>query len=296
MARTIPAATGAQGPQGPAGATGAQGNAGTPGDAGAQGEQGIQGTIGNTGQQGIQGTQGVPGDPGSQGIPGDTGSQGSQGVPGDDGAQGIQGIPGDPATNLVLSVAGRTGAVVLAKADVGLGSAENTSDAGKPVSTATQAALDAKQASGSYATGTGTANGTNTGDNATNTQYSGLAASKQDTLVSGTNIKTINGSSVLGSGDLTVSSAASIPQTEIDFGSTPVYEKSFTVTDANVGVGSKLIGGIAYVAPTGRDLDEVEMEPFNVRFAPGDGSFTVWAQALEGPVVDKYKLNYQIGA
>ena len=32
---------------------------------------------------------------------------------------------------------------------------------------------------------------------------------KQDTLVSGTNIKTINGASVLGSGDLTVSSAAS---------------------------------------------------------------------------------------
>ena len=48
--------------------------------------------------------------------------------------------------------------------------------------------------------------GTNTGDNATNTQYSGLAASKQDTLVSATNIKTINGSSVLGSGDLVVSS------------------------------------------------------------------------------------------
>lgn len=32
---------------------------------------------------------------------------------------------------------------------------------------------------------------------------------KQDTLVSGTNIKTINGGSILGSGDLTVSSAAS---------------------------------------------------------------------------------------
>lgn len=47
--------------------------------------------------------------------------------------------------------------------------------------------------------------GTNTGDNATNSQYSGLAASKQDTLVSGTNIKTINGNSVLGSGDLTIS-------------------------------------------------------------------------------------------
>jgi len=44
--------------------------------------------------------------------------------------------------------------------------------------------------------------GSNTGDNATNTQYSGLATSKQDTLVSGTNIKTVNGASVLGSGDI----------------------------------------------------------------------------------------------
>jgi len=46
--------------------------------------------------------------------------------------------------------------------------------------------------------------GTNTGDNATNTQYSGLAASKQDVLVSATNIKTINGTSVLGSGNIVV--------------------------------------------------------------------------------------------
>lgn len=57
------------------------------------------------------------------------------------------------------------------KSDVGLSNVDNTSDANKPVSTAQQTALDAKQA----------------------------------TLVSGTNIKTINGSSVLGSGDLTVS-------------------------------------------------------------------------------------------
>jgi hypothetical protein len=36
----------------------------------------------------------------------------------------------------VLSVAGRVGAVVLAKADVGLDSVDNTTDVGKPVSTA----------------------------------------------------------------------------------------------------------------------------------------------------------------
>lgn len=44
----------------------------------------------------------------------------------------------------VRSVAGRSGAVTLAKTDVGLGNADNTSDAAKPVSTATQAALDGK--------------------------------------------------------------------------------------------------------------------------------------------------------
>ena len=47
--------------------------------------------------------------------------------------------------------------------------------------------------------------GTNTGDNAVNSNYSGLATSKQDTLVSGTNIKTINGTSVLGSGNIAIS-------------------------------------------------------------------------------------------
>lgn len=62
------------------------------------------------------------------------------------------------------------------KADVGLGSVDNTSDANKPVSTATQTALNAKQ----------------------------------DTLVSGTDIKTINGASLLGSGNLEVISALPI--------------------------------------------------------------------------------------
>jgi hypothetical protein len=50
----------------------------------------------------------------------------------------------------------------------------------------------------------GNTSGTNTGDNATNSQYSGLATSKQDTLVSGTNIKTVNSTSLLGSGNLAV--------------------------------------------------------------------------------------------
>lgn len=48
------------------------------------------------------------------------------------------------ATAPVTSVATKTGAVTLVKGDVGLGSVDNTSDAAKPVSTATQTALNLK--------------------------------------------------------------------------------------------------------------------------------------------------------
>lgn len=68
----------------------------------------------------------------------------------------------------VKSVAGKTGDVTLVKGDVDLGNVDNTSDADKPVSTAQQTALN----------------------------------SKQDTLIPGTNIKTINNQSILGSGNL----------------------------------------------------------------------------------------------
>ncbi len=56
-----------------------------------------------------------------------------------------------PATQLnvtfpVTSVAGQTGDVALAKSDVGLANVDNTSDANKPVSTATQAVLAGKAA------------------------------------------------------------------------------------------------------------------------------------------------------
>jgi len=74
------------------------------------------------------------------------------------------------ALSPVQSVSGKVGAVTLVKADVGLSNVDNTSDANKPISSATQTALNGKQ----------------------------------DTLVSGTNIKTINGDSLLGSGDITV--------------------------------------------------------------------------------------------
>lgn len=75
----------------------------------------------------------------------------------------------------VQSVAGRTGAVVLTKADVGLGNVDNTSDANKPVSTATQAALNAKQGTLTLTTLGTSGAATLTGDTLNIPQYSGGA-------------------------------------------------------------------------------------------------------------------------
>lgn len=65
----------------------------------------------------------------------------------------LEGIETGAQKNTVTSVAGRTGAVTLAKSDVGLGNVDNTSDANKPISRATQAALKQKQ--GKLTAGTG---------------------------------------------------------------------------------------------------------------------------------------------
>jgi hypothetical protein len=104
----------------------------------------------------------------------------------------------------------------VSKTQVGLGSVDNTADAAKPVSTAQQSALDLK-ANLASPTFTGTVSGItksmvglgnvdNTADTAkpVSTAQQTALDGKQATLVSGTNIKTVNGVSVLGSGDISI--------------------------------------------------------------------------------------------
>lgn len=81
-------------------------------------------------------------------------------------ATGVRWVTPTPAP--VTSVAGRTGTVTLTATDVGLGNANNTSDANKPISTATQTALDLKAPLVSPAlTGTPTAPTATAGTNTT---------------------------------------------------------------------------------------------------------------------------------
>lgn len=84
-------------------------------------------------------------------------------------------------------------------------------------------------------------------------------------------------------------------QVEIDFGTTPVSEASFTIADASVTATSKILGMVAYVAPTGKDLDELDMDGLDLKFGPGVGQFTIYARGMDGYVADKFKVSYQVG-
>lgn len=83
--------------------------------------------------------------------------------------------------------------------------------------------------------------------------------------------------------------------TEIDFGTTPVSEAEFTIADESVTVFSRLSGSVSYEAPTSKDQDEMTMDGLDLKFAPGDKSFTLYARGLDGYVADKFKINYHIG-
>lgn len=128
----------------------------------------------------------------------------------------------------VQSVAGKTGSVALVKADVGLSAVDNTADADKPVSTATQTALNGKQA----------------------------------TLVSGTNIKSINNESILGSGNITISGGGGI--TDGDKGDITVSASGATWTIDNSAVtNAKVASGIDAVKLADGSVDNTEFQVLN---------------------------------
>lgn len=68
-------------------------------------------------------------------------------------------VNGGGGGGAVTSVNGQVGIVVLTKSDVGLGNADNTSDANKPVSTATQTALNLKASAADLTAHTGASTG-----------------------------------------------------------------------------------------------------------------------------------------
>ena len=103
-------------------------------------------------------------------------------------------------TDAVISVNGQTGIVALTTTDISEGTNQYF----------TTARVLATAITG-FVAGAGTVAATDTILQAINKIVGNIAA-KQDTLVSGTNIKTVNGNSLLGSGDLAITGVASLTQ------------------------------------------------------------------------------------
>lgn len=179
--------TGPQGEQGPAGPQGEQGIQGPQGEQGIQGPKGDTGATGATGPQGIQGEQGPAGPQGPQGVQGVAGADGKSAyqaavesgysgtettfngalaeVPGHISSQSnphavtAAQVGADPAgsaaavqTSLTAHTGSQNNPHSVTAAQVGLGNVDNTSDLNKPVSTATQTALDDKAPAYTYGT------------------------------------------------------------------------------------------------------------------------------------------------
>ena len=216
---------------------------GTKGDKGDKGDPGDTGATGPQGPQGIQGIQGVKGDTGDTGPAGadapsdhtlltnigtnthaqiDTAISNSVShIANTSNPHGVTkaqvGLSNVPNTDFTAAVAANTAKIsfdAVSSARLANTSGTNTGDqdlSGYSLTSHNHTGVYAPVlgADDNYVTDAekvviGNTSGTNTGDNATNTQYSGLAASKQDTLVSGTNLKTVNSTSLLGSGDITI--------------------------------------------------------------------------------------------
>ena len=198
-----PGEKGEKGDQGDIGPQGLRGERGERGPQGFQGEKGEKGDQGEKGEQGERGEKGDPGEQGIQGIPGEKGDKGDRGEQGEQGIQGIQGVQGIPGEKGDKGDKGDQG-------ERGLqGEKGEKGDKGDPFTyadfTPEQIAELQKPATDAAETANTAAQDANTAAEAANEAVQGIdekIATKQDTLVSGENIKTINGMTVLGAGNI----------------------------------------------------------------------------------------------
>jgi hypothetical protein len=82
----------------------------------------------------------------------------------------------------------------------------------------------------------------------------------------------------------------------VDFGSSPVYTATFTITDASITSLSKVQVLPCGKAATGRTADDWLWDGATFAANPGSGSATCYAVFTPGPIVGRRKVQYSIGA
>ena len=91
------------------------------------------------------------------------------------------------------------------------------------------------------------------------------------------------------------SGGASWSEAEIDFGASPIYTATFTITDAAITSASKVQVLPCGKAATGRTADDWLWDGATIAANPGTGSAACYAVFVPGPIVGKRKIQYSVG-
>lgn len=83
-------------------------------------------------------------------------------------------------------------------------------------------------------------------------------------------------------------------QAEIDAGATPLDEVEVVVSDTDITAASHVFASVSFDTPTGKDADDVPMDTYVVLAYEAAGQVTMRLRSLDGPVHDKYLINYLI--
>lgn len=83
-----------------------------------------------------------------------------------------------------------------------------------------------------------------------------------------------------------------IIETEIDFGSFPISEKLFTITDPSINSSSLVTVFPSGNTATGRIGNDYSWETFSFSATADSGNFSLWANCSNGTVIGKRKILY----
>lgn len=124
-----------------------------------------------------------------------------------------------------------------------------------------------------------------------------LTTNKQDKLVDGTNLKTVNSQSLQGSGNINIAGNVSFTETTINFGAidNPQNNTTTTVVDASVLSGSKIICTLSGTPTEDHSIDEImvlEMGVYATNIVEGVG-FDIQA-FCKYKTYGQVKINYLI--
>jgi hypothetical protein len=214
------------------------------------------------------------------------------------------------AADLVAHTSNTSNPHATTKAQVGLGNADNTSDADKPISTATQTALNAKeptitagttsqyyrgdktfQTLDKSAVGLGNVDNTSDANKPVSSAQATAIGLKQDTLVSGTNIKTINGNSLLGSGNIAISAVVNQAFRTYGTGFTLAASSGDRWYVIQSGTNSGTESAVQVSAEFAMSFTEIRVRTTNTQSATGSLVFT-----LRKNGVDQFALTIAAGA